>query len=97
MKNSFWLRSIVGILSAATVMHKLSVQEKEPGLKYKLVCRNVPVVVAIANSRRYFKPCISDVTLIKHVNENWVLVKINGKEYFIHSKDLKEVSNANGT
>ncbi len=98
MKNSFWLRSIVGVLSAATVMHKLNVQEQSPKTKYRLICRNVPVVVAIANSRRYFKPCVSSVSLVKRVNENWVLVKIDGKEFFVRAKDLSEVSsNANRT
>jgi hypothetical protein len=94
MKNSFYLRSMLGVLSLATVMHKLSNQPiiEKPTLTFK--CDRV-VVPAISNSKRYFLPCTTKVELVKAVNESWQLIKVSdgGRQYLVRTKDLNNAAN----
>lgn len=93
MKNSFYLRSVLTVLSLATVMHKLSNQPivDKPALTLK--CDRV-VVAAISNSKRYFLPCNTRVELVKVVSESWQLIKVSdgGKQYLVRTKDLNNAS-----
>lgn len=90
MKNSFYFRSICGVLSLATVMHSLSNTKQVVQPNYELSCKT-KTIVAIANSKKLTLPCATKVSVLKEVNDNWSLVEANNKQYLVQVKNIREV------
>lgn len=94
VKNSFYFRSICGVLSLATLLHSLSEKKQVVQPSYELNCANkANSVAAFVNTSKYLLACTTKIQVIKFVNKDWVLVKTKNKEYLVQSKNIRELEN----
>lgn len=94
VKNSFYFRSICGVLSLAILLHSLNEKKQAVQPSYELSCSGkAKTVAAFVNTSKYLLDCSTKIEAIKFVNKDWVLIKTNNKEYLVQSKNIKEVEN----
>ena len=92
VKNSFYFRSICGVLSLATLLHSLSEKKQVIQPSYELSCSGKAKSVAVfVNTSKYLLACTTKIQVVKFVNKDWILIKTNNKEYLVQSKNIMEV------